>query len=180
MRALCAKPRLGSSQVLITHFVFITSGVYFDLILHRWRNWFVFPLGFLCPLQRKGFISSSETLFSTLCASLMKHILSREHATIEESYPLCLTVSSLKMRLPSAKGTKWSESCSVMSDFSWPHGLYSPWNSPGQKTGVFPFLFSRESSQPRDWTQVSHIAGRFFTSWGTREALGTKGRSNNC
>ena len=26
------------------------------------------------------------------------------------------------------------------------------------------FLFSRESSQPRDQTQVSHIAGGFFTS----------------
>ena len=26
-------------------------------------------------------------------------------------------------------------------------------------------LFSRGSSQPRDWTQVSHIAGGFFTSW---------------
>ena len=25
------------------------------------------------------------------------------------------------------------------------------------------FLFSRGSSQPRDQTQVSHIAGRFFT-----------------
>ena len=32
------------------------------------------------------------------------------------------------------------------------------------------FPFSRESSQPRDWTQVSHIAGRFFTSWATSEA----------
>ena len=31
--------------------------------------------------------------------------------------------------------------------------------------------FSRGSSQPRDWTQVSHIAGRFFTIWATREAL---------
>ena len=30
--------------------------------------------------------------------------------------------------------------------------------------------FSRGSSQPRDWTQVSRIAGRFFTSWATREA----------
>ena len=27
------------------------------------------------------------------------------------------------------------------------------------------FPFSRESSQPRDWIQVSCIAGRFFTSW---------------
>ena len=33
------------------------------------------------------------------------------------------------------------------------------------------FSFSRGSSQPRDWTQVSHIAGRVFTSWATREAL---------
>ena len=32
------------------------------------------------------------------------------------------------------------------------------------------FLFSRGSSQPRDWTQVSCIAGRFFTSWAIREA----------
>ena len=31
------------------------------------------------------------------------------------------------------------------------------------------FLFSRESSQPRDWTQVSRITCRFFTSWATRE-----------
>ena len=31
---------------------------------------------------------------------------------------------------------KWSESRSVMSDSLWPHGLYSPWNSPGQNTGV--------------------------------------------
>ena len=32
------------------------------------------------------------------------------------------------------------------------------------------FSFFRGSSQPRDWTQVSCIAGRFFTSWATREA----------
>ena len=29
-----------------------------------------------------------------------------------------------------------SESCSVMFDSLWPHGLYSSWNSPGQNTGV--------------------------------------------
>ena len=29
---------------------------------------------------------------------------------------------------------------------------------------------SRGSSQPRDWTQVSRIAGGFFTIWATREA----------
>ena len=80
-----------------------------------------------------------------------------------------------------------------MSDSLWPHGLYSLWNSPGQNTGmgtlsllqgIFPtqgsnsglphcrvaFPSSRGSSQPRDLTQVSHIAGRFLTSWSTREA----------
>ena len=31
--------------------------------------------------------------------------------------------------------------------------------------------FSRGSFQARDQTQVSHIAGRFFTVWATREAL---------
>ena len=32
------------------------------------------------------------------------------------------------------------------------------------------FPFSRGSSQPRDPTQISCIAGGFFTSWATREA----------
>ena len=33
---------------------------------------------------------------------------------------------------------------------------------------VIPFF--RESSQPRSWSQVSRIAGRFFTIWASREA----------
>ena len=32
-------------------------------------------------------------------------------------------------------------------------------------------LFSRGSSQPRDGTQVSRIAGRFFTSWATGKPI---------
>ena len=35
---------------------------------------------------------------------------------------------------------------------------------------ALPFSFFRESSQARDQTWVSCIAGRFFTSWATREA----------
>ena len=31
-------------------------------------------------------------------------------------------------------------------------------------------LSSKGSSQPRDWTQVSHITVRFFTIWATKEA----------
>ena len=63
-----------------------------------------------------------------------------------------------------------SESCSVVSDSLRPHGLYSPWNSPGQNTEVGSLSFSRDSSQPRDRTQVSCILGRILTSWGTIEA----------
>ena len=40
----------------------------------------------------------------------------------------------------------------------------------GKNTGVGTISFSRASSRPRDWTQVSCIAGRFFTIWATREA----------
>ena len=36
------------------------------------------------------------------------------------------------------------------------------------------FPFSRGSSQPRDRTQVSCIAGGFFTSWATRESHNLK------
>ena len=103
-----------------------------------------------------------------------------------------------------------SESRSVMPNSLPPHKLYSPWNSPGQNTGVgslsllqgfFPtqgsnpglphcrqilyqlrpkgsptilewvvWPFSSGSSQPRNQTRVSCIAGRFFTNWAIREA----------
>ena len=39
------------------------------------------------------------------------------------------------------------------------------------------FPFSRGSSQPRGWTQVSHITGGFFISWTTREAQNSHAKS---
>ena len=72
--------------------------------------------------------------------------------------PLCRFPS-----VPSSKLPFFWESRSVVSDSLLSHGLYRPWNSPGQNTGVA-FPFPRGSSQPRDQTQVSHIAGGFFTS----------------
>ena len=103
-----------------------------------------------------------------------------------------------------------SEYCSVVSDSLRPQGLYSPWDSPGQSTGVgslsllqgtfwigglnlglphcrwifyqlsykgsprirewVVYPFSRGSSQPRNQTRVSCIAGWFYTNWVTREA----------
>ena len=44
--------------------------------------------------------------------------------------------------------------------------LLCPWNSPGKNTAVSGAIpVSKGSSQTRDWTWVSHIAGRFFTIW---------------
>ena len=63
-----------------------------------------------------------------------------------------------------------------MPDSLRPHGLQPirllcPWDFSGKDNGVGCLSFSRGSSQPRDWTQVSCTAGRFFTNWATREAL---------
>ena len=46
-----------------------------------------------------------------------------------------------------------SKSCSVMSDSLRPHGLYSPWNSPDQNTGVgslspLQWIFPTQESNP--------------------------------
>ena len=104
---------------------------------------------------------------------------------------------------------KVAQSCLILCN---PMG-YSPWNSPGQNTGVSSLSFlqgifptqgsnpglpncrwilnqlshkgrsrileqvahplSSGSSQPRNRTRVSCIAGRFFTTWAIREARGT-------
>ena len=45
-----------------------------------------------------------------------------------------ITLDSLRTNIPCLVSE--SESHSVMSDSWWPHGLYSPWNFPGQNTGV--------------------------------------------
>ena len=39
-------------------------------------------------------------------------------------------------RKKTSKVKSASESCSVVSSSLWPHGLYSPWNSPGKNTEV--------------------------------------------
>ena len=73
---------------------------------------------------------------------------------------------------------KWSESLSVVSDSLQPHGLYVVHGILQARLLEWVAIpFSRGSSQPRDQTQVSRIAGRFFTSWTTRQAQIEKKRS---
>ena len=50
----------------------------------------------------------------------------------------------------------------------WPHGLYPdrllcPWDFPGKNTGVGCHFLFKGSSQLRDWTCISCLAGWFYT-----------------
>ena len=54
-----------------------------------------------------------------------------------------------------------SKSHSVVADSLWTHGIL--------QARILEWV-ARGSSQPRNGTQVSRIAGRFFTSWALREA----------
>ena len=63
-----------------------------------------------------------------------------------------------------------SESRSVVSNSLQPHGPYSPWNSPGQNTGVGSLYLLQGIFPAQGSNQASRIAGRFFTSWAIREA----------
>ena len=72
------------------------------------------------------------------------------------------------------KSESESISCSVVADSLWPHGLKAPLSmdfSSQKSWSAWSFPFSRQSSWPRDWTQVSCIAGRFFIIWATQETL---------
>ena len=53
-------------------------------------------------------------------------------------------------------------------------GSFVHGDSPGKNTGVGSHAHLQGSSQPKDRTQVSHISGRFFTIWATREAKNTR------
>ena len=62
-------------------------------------------------------------------------------------------------------------SCSVVSNSATPWTVARQGTSVhGDSPGWVAMPASVGSSHPRDWTQVSHIAGRFFTIWAIREA----------
>ena len=52
-----------------------------------------------------------------------------------------------------------------------PSGLYSPWSSPGQNTGVGSVSLLQGIFSTQDRSQVTRTAGGFFTNWATREAV---------
>ena len=100
--------------------------------------------------------------FEKTCICLFKNICSLSYTNLSKVNPFhCEWVS------------EWvSDGRSVVSDSLQPHGL------PGSSVlGILlarilewvAISFSRGSSWPRDWTEVSCIADRFFTIWATRK-----------
>ena len=67
---------------------------------------------------------------------------------------------------------KWKWSRSVMSDSLRPHGQRSHGIFQARVLEWVAISFSRESSPPRDQTQVSRIVDRCFTIWAIREVPG--------
>ena len=98
--------------------------------------------------------------FRGLCFSIWQIftqiLLSEAFSPLQATHILCLKWKKVE-----------SESHSVVSSSLRLHGLYSPWILQARILEWVDFPFSRGSSQPRDWTQVSHIAGGFFTTWAT-------------
>ena len=81
----------------------------------------------------------------------------------------------VKLSLVLLKKEKWKWSRSVMSNSLWPVDCSPPSSSvhgilQARILEWVAIAFSTGSSQPRDWTQISHIAGRHFNLWATREA----------
>ena len=64
-----------------------------------------------------------------------------------------------------------SESHSVLSDSLRLHGLDSPLNALGQNTGVGSLSLLQGIFPTQDQTQVSCVAGGFFTNWAIRSIL---------
>ena len=95
---------------------------------------------------------------------------------------LQLRVWMLQLKIPHATTKTWcSQSVKVLVTQSCPT-LCDPMDCSPPGSSVHRILharilervaisFSRGSSQCRDWTWVSHIVGRLFTDWATREYI---------
>ena len=75
--------------------------------------------------------------------------------------PLFINIFNSRWQALKISAQDLSESRSVVSDSLQPHGLYSPWISPGQNAGVGSRSLLQGIFPTRNWTQVSHIAHGF-------------------
>ena len=103
------------------------------------RNWILSEVGARSEQQRGGRVQEMKLYLVVLDCCAMLCLVARSYLTVCNSMDCSPPGSSV-------------------------HG-----DSPGKNMEWVPMPSSRGSSQPRDWTQVSYIAGRSFSSWTTRE-----------
>ena len=126
---------------------------------HSWCykiSWWLFPLAY--TLFLKNLVLHWESLSSSCSAFRVR---------------LCLCLNDELKVIPVKSEVKVSQSCPTLCDLM-DYSLPASSVSGILQTSILEWvivLFSRGSSQPRDWTQVSCIAGRLFTIWATKEAL---------
>ena len=99
---------------------------------------------FLCT--HKSATTDSQGLFPnknvastkvTVCHCLLWHIYAYLWPRNSTSSGVCVLQNTCSgMSMVAFLFSLFSESCSVTPDSLWPHGLYSPWNSPDQNTEV--------------------------------------------
>ena len=127
------------------------------------------PISYWSIHTSPSFLKYKDDMIFKSLIILVTHFLS-----LLLPFPLSLAnYRSFLTGLPESESVKELVSCSVMSDSLWPQRLYSPWDSPGQNTGVgchalLQGIFPTQRSSP-----CPYVAGRFFTVWATREACFT-------
>ena len=117
-------------------------------------------LPFPCPLRKKKMFSSTTGGIQLW----IRYYLCSGYA--------CISVSKSEVQLPAAqkpirRPVKVTQSCPTLCN-SWIIESMEFFRPSILEWVAVPFF--RGSSQPRDQTYVSRIAGGFFTSWATREA----------
>ena len=137
----------------------------FYWIARCWMNCYRLPLRRnedTRPLQMRAAATAGPTLPSPLLAIIVRHSPFRKSCPGQQCCGL--PCSALLC----------SESCLTPCDpvYCSPPGCSVHGDSPGKNMEWVARPSSKGSSQPRDRTQVSHIAGRFFTIWAPREAQG--------
>ena len=159
-------------------------------VKYLWEIWGSFSLLWLIV----GFRLHSQTWFlSEVHNHLVRHTVQKISVSFEErdltiirvNWPSIVSSSISRVQAEIQTSglftvccsyyiVKWS--CSVMSNPLWPWTVtYQAPLSMGFSRQEYwsglPFPSPGDSSQPKDWTRVSHIVGTRFTIWATREVF---------
>ena len=112
--------------------------IYTHIHTHTYIYIYIYYL-YCCCSVTKSYLTLCDPMTS-VCQASLSFTLSQsllQHTFIESVRPCNHLILLPPSPVALNKWKKWSgESHSVMSDSSRPHGLWSPWNSPGQNSGV--------------------------------------------